>query len=44
MGDVFKTLNLSDDNKIIRKYIAMLELYDAQKHNYVFFYPQYIKV
>ena len=31
MEDVFKTLNLSDDNEIFRGYTIMIELYNAPK-------------
>ena len=31
MEDVFKTLNLSDDNEIFRGYTTIIELYNALK-------------
>ena len=38
MGDVFKTLNLSDDNEIFRGYTAMIELYNALKFKTMLFF------
>ena len=31
MEDVFKTLNLSDNTKIFRRYTTMIEMYNALK-------------
>ena len=45
MEDVFKTLNLSDDNEIFRGYITSIELYDALKFIAMqFFYLKDISV
>ena len=44
MEDVFKTLNLSDDDEIFRGYTSMIELYNALKFKTkLFFYLKDIK-
>ena len=40
MDDVFKTLNLSDDNEIFRGYDTMIELYNALKCITMLFFIQ----
>ena len=42
MGDVFKTLQLSDDNEIFRGYIDMIEMYNALKFQTLLFSIQKI--
>ena len=42
MEDVFKTLNLSDDNDIFGRYAAMIELYNALKFLTMLFFIQKI--
>ena len=45
MEDVFKALNLPDDNEIFRGYTTMIELYNALKlKTMLFFYLKDIKV
>ena len=38
MEDVFKTLNLSDDNEIFRGYTTMIELYNALNFKIMLFF------
>ena len=42
MGDVFKTLNLSDDNGIFMEYTEMIDLYNALKFRTMLFSIQKI--
>ena len=42
MEDVFKTLNLSDDNEIFRGYTTMTELYNPLKFITMLFFIQKI--
>ena len=42
MEDVFKTLNLSDDNEIFRGYTTIIELYNALNFITVLFFIQKI--
>ena len=42
MGDVFKTLDLSDDNGIFKGYTEMIDLYNALKFRTMLFSIQKI--
>ena len=45
MEDIFKSLNLSDDNEIFRGYTTMIELYNALEFkNYAIFHQNNINV